>query len=158
MLGSRHPVGGGVQEADDGHVIIIPGEAASESAVFGVWGGDGVGVAVSPPTDSTQEDCGRETELGDHGLQQRATNLKYGFTNLGGAKEMPRRGVLGTSSNENSNGGSIYTTAFLGHRDYTGGGQPYPPTVPPVRYEGALEDADRATSHHHPVRQGVRKK
>ena len=111
MLGSRHPVGGGVQEADDGHVIIIPGEAASESAVFGVWGGDGVGVAVSPPTDSTQEDCGRETELGDHGLQQRATNLKYGFTNLGGGQgNAPSRGVRDEQQREQQWGFNLYNS------------------------------------------------
>ena len=38
--------------------------------------------------------------------------------------------------------------------DYTGGGQPSPPPVPPVRHAGALTRAEWAPSCHRPVRQG----
>ena len=86
MSGIGHPVIGGVQAADDGRRIIIPGEEESESAVFGVWGGDGVGVSDSTPTDVAQEGSGRETALGDHGSRRISTNLKYGFPNRGVSK------------------------------------------------------------------------
>ena len=47
---SRHPVGGGIRTADDRRGIILPGETASESTGFGLWGGDDVGVTGSPHT------------------------------------------------------------------------------------------------------------
>ena len=47
LSGIGHPVGGGVRAADDRRRIIIPGKAASESEVFGVWGEYGVEVSVS---------------------------------------------------------------------------------------------------------------
>ena len=55
LSGSGYPVGGGVQAADAGRGTIIPGEAVSQGAVLGVWGVNGVGIAVSPPTDSERE-------------------------------------------------------------------------------------------------------
>ena len=48
--GIRHPVGGGIQTVDDGRRVILLGEKESASTVFGVWVGDGAGVAASPPT------------------------------------------------------------------------------------------------------------
>ena len=60
---------------DDRRGIILPVETASESKVFGVRGGDGVGVDGSPPTDVAREGNGRETALGEHGPRQRATHL-----------------------------------------------------------------------------------
>ena len=38
LSGSRHPFRGSVQAADDGLGNIVPVEAASQDAVFGVWG------------------------------------------------------------------------------------------------------------------------
>ena len=75
VSGSSHPVGGGIQTADDRRRIIPPGETASESTVSGVRGGDGVGVAVSPPKDTAQEGNAREMSLGYHGPRRRATHL-----------------------------------------------------------------------------------
>ena len=75
LLGSGHPVGGGVRATNDGHRIILPEETASVITVFEVWGGDDVGVAGSPPTDAAHEGNGRETAPGYHNPQQRATHL-----------------------------------------------------------------------------------
>ena len=55
MSGSRHPIKGGIQTADDGHMIILPGEADIESTLFGVQGGYIVGVYGSPITDTERE-------------------------------------------------------------------------------------------------------
>ena len=49
---SGQPVGGDAQASDERRRIIIPGEGAGESAVFGVWGGGGIEVAGIPPTDA----------------------------------------------------------------------------------------------------------
>ena len=75
MSGSGYPVGGGKRTKNDGRGIILPGEASSASTVFGVRGVDGVGVAVSTPTDEAWEGNRRETALGDHGPGQRAMHL-----------------------------------------------------------------------------------
>ena len=75
VSGSGHPVGGGIRSADDRTGVILPGAKVSASTVFGVWGGDGIGVSISPPTDTVQEGNGRETALGDHDPLQRATHL-----------------------------------------------------------------------------------
>ena len=66
MPGSGHPVGGGIQTAYDGHGIILLGETASESTVFGVQGVDGIGFTDIPPTDAVREGNRRETALRDH--------------------------------------------------------------------------------------------
>ena len=60
MKDNRQPVGGGVRAADDRRGIIIPREAASQGAVFGMWGRNGFGVAGSPSTDAAQDGIGRE--------------------------------------------------------------------------------------------------
>ena len=52
---SGNPVGGGIQMANDGRGIILPVETASNSKVFRVRGGDGIGISGSLPTDSVQE-------------------------------------------------------------------------------------------------------
>ena len=64
LSGSGDPVGGGVREADDGYGAIIPGEAESQGAVFGVWGGNGDGVAGIP---SKRSSTGRQREGGGIG-------------------------------------------------------------------------------------------
>ena len=75
MSGRIKPVRGSIRTADDGHGIIIQGETAIESTVFGVREGDGVGVAGSPPTYASHEFNGRDTALGDHIPWWRATHL-----------------------------------------------------------------------------------
>ena len=57
-------------------------------------------------------------------------------------------------SDADSDAGPLYTQACPGNRDNTEGGQPPPPTVPPVKHTGALGGAELATSHHRSVRQG----
>ena len=47
LSGSVHPVGSIVQETEDERGTIVPGEAASQGAVFRVWVVDGFGVAGS---------------------------------------------------------------------------------------------------------------
>ena len=84
VSGSRHPVEGSIQRADDRIMIILTRETVSESTVFGVRGGDAVGVAGSTTTESAQEGNGREMALGDHVHRQRDTHLKDGFSNRGG--------------------------------------------------------------------------
>ena len=75
MSGRRHPVGGGIETADDRRGIVLPGKKASESTVFGFRGGYGIGVAGSPPKESAQEGNGRETPLGDYTPRRRATHI-----------------------------------------------------------------------------------
>ena len=158
MSGSRHPVGGGVKAADDGRRIIIPGAEAGESSVFGVWGGYGVAVAVSPHTDAAWEGSGRETALGNHGPRKRSTNLQDGFPNHGGPEELSRLGVSGMVSDADSDEGPLTTPECLGNRDHTVGWQTPPPTLPPVWHVGALEGAKQSTYYHFSVRQeGVTK-
>ena len=154
LLGSGHPVGGGVRAADDRRAIIIPGEAASQGAVFGVWGLDGVGVDGIPPTYTSQEGSGREMALVVHGPRRRALSLQDGFTNHGGGKELSRRRVSGTGNDADGDAGPLPTPACTGHCDHTEGGQLSPPTVPPVQHYGALEGYERVTSYHLSVRQG----
>ena len=48
MLGSGYPVEGGTQAEEDGIGDIIPRQEESQGEVFGVWGGNGYGVAGSP--------------------------------------------------------------------------------------------------------------
>ena len=55
VSGSGQPVGGDARASVERCRIIIPGEGAIESAVFKVWGGDGVGVSGSPPTDASRK-------------------------------------------------------------------------------------------------------
>ena len=57
-------VGGRVQAADEGRGAVIPGQAGSQGEVFGVWGGNGDGVAGSPSADVAREISGREAALG----------------------------------------------------------------------------------------------
>ena len=52
LIGSGYPVGGDVQAVDDRRGAIILREAESQGEVFGVWGGNGSGVAGSPSTDA----------------------------------------------------------------------------------------------------------
>ena len=148
MPGSGHPVEGGLRAADDGRRIVIPGEAASQGAVFGVLGGYVIGVAGIPPKYLAQGVRVRETTLGDHAPRRRDTKLKNIFPNCGGGKELSCQGVSRTGSNSDRNAGPLPTTACPGHRDHTVGGKPTPPTVPPVQHPGALKGAGRATSYH----------
>ena len=119
LPGSGYPVGGGVRAADDGRRIIIPGKAASESEVFGVWGEYGVGVSVSLSKYSAHEGSGRETVLGDHSPRQRDKNIQDGFPNCGGPKELPRRGMSGMGRDPDGNMGQLSTPACTGYRDNT---------------------------------------
>ena len=50
--------------------------------------------------------------------------------------------------------GPLLSPECIGYRDYTGGGQPPPPTVPPVRHDGALAGAEHTAYHHLSVSQG----
>ena len=52
------------------------------------------------------------------------------------------------------NAGPLCTLVCTGYHDYTGGGQPLPPTVPPVHNDGYLAGAEQAASHHRSVSQG----
>ena len=156
LLGSGHLVGGGVRAADDRRAIIIPGEAASQGAVFGVWGLDGVGVDGIPPTYTSQEGSGGEMALVGHGPRRRALSLQDGFPNHGGGEELSHRGVPGTGTDIDGDSGPLPTPACTVHRDHTEGGQLSPPTVPLVQHYGALEGYERVTSYHLSVRQGGR--
>ena len=106
--------------------------------MFGVWGGYGVAVAVSPHTDAAWEGSGRETALGNHGPRKISTNLQYGFPNPGGPKELPYQMVSGTDSDTDGDAGPLYTQEFSGQRDYTILGKNPPPTVTLVRHAGDL--------------------
>ena len=75
MPGIRHSVGGVIRTVDDRRRIILLGETAGDSTVFGVWGGDDDGVVVVPPTYEAREDNRRETALGYHVPWWRATHL-----------------------------------------------------------------------------------
>ena len=60
LSGGRQPVGGGVRAADDRRGTIITGEAASQSAVFRVWGEMVLGLlAVHQQTQHGKESVGR---------------------------------------------------------------------------------------------------
>ena len=48
LSGIRHPVGLGIRAANERRRIIIPEEAANQSALFGVQGLYGIGLAGSP--------------------------------------------------------------------------------------------------------------
>ena len=127
-----HPVGGGVRAADSRHSIIMPGEAASQGAVFVVWGVDGVGVAGSPSIDADRGEIDGETELEGYGSRRRATNLQDVFTNHRVPEGLSRRGVPGTGRNTEGEAVPLPTPSYVGHRDHTGGGKPPPPPTPPV--------------------------
>ena len=75
VSGSGHPVRGGIRTSDDGHEVILLVETSSESTVFGVQGGNNIGVAVSTPTGATREGNRRETALGDSVPRKRTTHL-----------------------------------------------------------------------------------
>ena len=60
LSGRGHPFLGVIRATDDKHRTIVPGEAASQGAVFGIWGRNGFGVAGSPSTDAAQDGIGRE--------------------------------------------------------------------------------------------------
>ena len=47
LTGRGYPVRGGIQASDDRRGDIITGEVESQGEWFGVWGGNGNGVAVS---------------------------------------------------------------------------------------------------------------
>ena len=83
LSGSGHPVGGVVRAADDRRGGIIPGEAESQGAVFGLWGGNDNGVAGSPSIDAELEGSGWEAALGDNAPRRRSINLQDGFSNRG---------------------------------------------------------------------------
>ena len=104
-----------------------------------MWEGDGVGVYGSPPTDAAQEGIGRRKKLGDHSPWHRARNLKDGFPNRGGHREMYRQGVSGTGSNADGDAVTLPTPACPGKRDHAGGVKPTPHTVPPVQHDGGME-------------------
>ena len=60
LSGRGHPFLGVLRAAEDRHRTIIQVEAASQGAVFGMWGRNGFGVAGSPSTDAAQDGIGRE--------------------------------------------------------------------------------------------------
>ena len=95
LSGSGHPVRGSVREADDGSGAIIPVEAESQGAVFGVWGGNGDGVTDSLSTDVEREGSRRAATLGGHGYWRRATNLQGGFPATRGPRTCPVEGCRG---------------------------------------------------------------
>ena len=74
--------------ADDGRGTIIPGEAAGQSEVFGVWGGNGFGNTGSTPTDTAREGSRREAALEYHTSWRRGMNPQDGFLNRRGTKEL----------------------------------------------------------------------
>ena len=75
MSGSRHIVGGSVQDTDGWRGTFLLVEIDCTSTVLGVRGGDDIGVAGSPNKDSAQEGSWQETALGDHASQRRAMHL-----------------------------------------------------------------------------------
>ena len=60
LPGSGHPVRVGVRAADDRRGCIMPVEEEVQGAVFGVWGGNGDGVAGILLTYTAREGIGRE--------------------------------------------------------------------------------------------------
>ena len=75
LICSGYSVGGNVQVVDDGRGAIIPIELESQGEVFGVWGGNGGGVAVSPSTDIPWEISRIDTAMGYHRPQSRSKNI-----------------------------------------------------------------------------------
>ena len=67
---------------------------------------------------------------------------------------MSRQGVSGKGIDADVDAGTLFTPSCQGHSDHPGGGKPPPSMVPPVRYAGALEGAEREAYYHHPVCQG----
>ena len=81
--GSGNTIRGGVQATDDSSRSFLIVDTACMGTVHGVRGGYGNRVTDIPSTDAAQEGSGRETSLGGHGPQRRATNLQDVFPNRG---------------------------------------------------------------------------
>ena len=75
LPGSEYPVGGDVQAIDDGKGDIIPVEAGIQGEFFGVWGGNGSGVAGSPSTYTPWEISRIDTAMGYHRPQSRSKKI-----------------------------------------------------------------------------------
>ena len=88
--------------------MILPGETASESTVFGVQEGDGVGVAGIPPTDAEQEGNRRDNIWVPWPPAENHAPIRWIYQPRGG-EELPRRGVLGTGGDEDGNVGTLFT-------------------------------------------------
>ena len=69
---------------DDASRNIITGEAESQGAVLGLWGGNDDGVSGSTSTYTARGGSRSEAGLGDHGPRQRAINLQNIFSNCWG--------------------------------------------------------------------------
>ena len=63
LTGRGYPVRGGIQASDDRRGDIITGEVESQGEWFGVWGGNGNGVAVSTSPYIAREDRRMEAAM-----------------------------------------------------------------------------------------------
>ena len=132
LPGSGYPVGGSLRALDDGRGSTILIEAESQGELFGVWGGNGGGVAGIPSTYTAWEISGRDTAIGEHVPRRRSTNIQDGLSNRGPPEELSSQGMLGTGGNTDGDEGIIPPPTCQGHCDHNGGGKTPPYLVTPV--------------------------
>ena len=127
-------------------------------SVQGVRGGDGDGICDRSHNDSEWASGRGATELENLGHGGRAADISNGILGQGRPAELPGGGMPGPSGNEDGDAGPLPIPASPGHRGHSGGGNPPPPTVHPMRHAGPLEGTERKVPCHILVRQGSRAK
>ena len=123
----------------------------------GVWGGTRGWIHVESHDDSIWEGRTTAKPLGPPD-NWGAQDVQNEFSREDRQAKVPGGGMPRGVSDTSGDAGALRATARPRHRGYTGGGQPPPTTVPPVRPSGLQEGPQRAPPGDQPVQEGSRAK
>ena len=118
-----------------------------------VWGGTRGRIHVESSNDLTWKSSSTAAAVNPPSGRG-AQDIQDVIPGEGGTEAVSGNRVPGGSSNKDGDAGALHASARTLHRGDTGGGQPPPPTVPPVRLTGLQEGAQWAPPGYLTVSEG----
>ena len=119
----------------------------------GVRGGYGNWIFGGAQDDTEWASNRGETDLENLGHGVRAADVLHGLPGQGRPADLPGGEMPRTSGDEECNAGKFSAPACPVHCGHFGGGNPPPPTVTPMRYDGPLAYTEWKSPCHRTVRQ-----
>ena len=95
-------------------------------------------------------------ELENLGHGGRSVDVTHGLPGQGRTTELPSGGIPRTSGNKKGDAGTFYSPACPVHCGHFVGGEPPPPTFPPMRHSVTLVYTEQKSPCHRTVLQGIR--